>query len=343
MRNFFHRQGKFRPRPSEDTQGDHAIPEDLWVKCPKCSELIYSKELDRNARVCPKCSYHFRLGARDRIALIADPGSFTEWDLDIRPNDPLEFVDGQGPYNEKLVRTQKKTGETEALVTGRGTIDGRPLVMVVADFDFMGASMGSVWGEKLVRAVERAAEMRTPVLSVNASGGARMHEGIFSLMQMAKTVAGFNQLGRASVPHFSLLVDPCYGGVTASYATVADVILAEPGARIGFAGQRVIEQITKQKLPDGFQTSEFLLEHGMIDLIVDRSLLRQTLVTLIKHHHLAAVDPPQPGIATPSQVYVTANGLHPDDRLVRTAPLAGPALDDPATSEEQRHRLSDDL
>lgn len=345
MRNFFHRQGKFRPRPSLDTQGDHAIPEDLWVKCPKCSELIYSKELDRNARVCPKCSYHFRLGARDRIALIADSGSFTEWDLDIRPNDPLEFVDGQGPYHEKIVRTQKKTGETEALVTGRGTIDGRPLVMVAADFDFMGASMGSVWGEKLVRAVERAVEARIPVLSVNASGGARMHEGIFSLMQMAKTVAGFNQLGRASVPHFSLLVDPCYGGVTASYATVADVILAEPGARIGFAGQRVIEQITKQKLPDGFQTAEFLLQHGMIDLIIDRSLFRQTLVTLIDHHRLPGSVRPDPLTGSGSEAAFASNGLHPDDDLTRTTALPGTSADAPvpSASGERRHHLGDNL
>jgi len=332
MRNFFQRQGKFRPRPSEDTQGDHAIPEDLWVKCPKCSELIYSRELDRNARVCPKCSYHFRLGARDRISLIADPGSFTEWDPDIRPNDPLAFVDGQGPYHEKLTRTQKKTGETEALVTGRGMVDDRPLVMVIADFDFMGASMGSVWGEKLVRAVERAADARLPVLTVNASGGARMHEGIFSLMQMAKTVAGFQRLGRLAVPHFSLLVDPCYGGVTASYATVADVILAEPGARIGFAGQRVIEQITKQKLPEGFQTSEFLIEHGMIDLIVDRSLLRQTLVTLIDHHGVSVTGGANAVTTPASPDRAASNGLHADHELVEAASLQATPTEDPIPS-----------
>ncbi len=344
MRNFFHRQGKFRPRPSEDTQGDHAIPEDLWVKCPKCTELIYSRELDRNARVCPKCSYHFRLGARDRIALIVDPESFVEWDVAIRPNDPLAFVDGQGPYHEKIARTQKKTGETEALITGRGTIDGRPLVMVVADFDFLGASMGSVWGEKLVRAVERAVETRTPVLTVNASGGARMHEGIFSLMQMAKTVAGFNLLSRAAIPHFSLLVDPCYGGVTASYATVADVILAEPGARIGFAGQRVIEQITKQKLPAGFQTAEFLIEHGMIDLIVDRSLFRQTLVTLIDHHCVPQAERPEPALAIGSHAPSASNGVYADD-MASVTPLPGTSSDTPvgSLSTEQRRRLGDNL
>lgn len=287
MRNFFHRQGKFRPRAADDDRGDQIIPEDLWVKCPKCGELIYSKELERNAQVCPKCNHHFRLRARERIALLVDPGTFMEWDSQVRPVDPLEFVDPSGPYSAKVARTQAKTGEIEALITGEALIEGRAFVLVVADFDFMGASMGSVWGEKLARAVERARERRLPVLTVNASGGARMHEGLFSLMQMAKTVAVLNELGRERLPHISLLVDPCYGGVTASYATVADVIIAEPGALIGFAGQRVIEQITKQKLPAGFQTAEFLLDKGMIDLIVDRHNLRQTLATL-RDHYLAA-------------------------------------------------------
>jgi acetyl-CoA carboxylase carboxyl transferase subunit beta len=282
MRSFFHRQGKFRPRSSDEAKG--TIPEDLWVKCPKCGELIYSRELDQNARVCPKCSHHFRLSARERLTTLADSGSFEEWDTGVLPEDPLEFVEPKGSYADKLVQTQAKTGETESLITGLGQIAGRPVVLVVADFPFMGASMGSVWGEKLARAVERASDERLPVLTVNASGGARMHEGLFSLMQMAKTVAAFDRLGRSRMPHFSILVDPCYGGVTASYATVADVILAEPGALIGFAGQRVIEQVTKQKLPDGFQTAEFLLEHGMIDLIVDRTSLRPTLVRLIDHH-----------------------------------------------------------
>jgi acetyl-CoA carboxylase carboxyl transferase subunit beta len=280
MRNFFQRQGKFRPR-DDDERGDQSIPEDLWVKCPKCGELIYSKELERNAHVCPKCGHHFRLRARQRIRLLADPGSFEEWDSALQPEDPLDFVDGQGPYPDKIAKTQGKTGEVEALITGFCRIEGRPLVLVVADFDFLGASMGSVWGEKLTRAVERAIEHGWPVLTVSASGGARMHEGILSLMQMAKTVSAFHRLGEATLPHFSLLVDPCYGGVTASYATVADVVMAEPGALIGFAGQRVIEQITKQKLPEGFQTAEFLLEHGMIDFIVERTQFRSQIGTMI--------------------------------------------------------------
>lgn len=287
MRNFFQRQGKFRPLFRGDVRGkeqDQQIPEDMWVKCPKCDELLYSRELERNAQVCPKCNHHFRLKARERIALLADEDSFEEWDTGVYPQDPLEFVDGQGPYNEKIAKTQKKTGETESLITGQIRIGGRPIVIVVAEFAFLGASMGSVWGEKMARAVERAVAEGLPVLTVNASGGARMHEGLFSLMQMAKTIAVFNRLGENRLPHFSLLVDPCYGGVSASYATVADVMLAEPAALIGFAGQRVIEQVTRQKLPDGFQTAEFLLEHGMIDQIVDRNQLRGMIGTLIDHY-----------------------------------------------------------
>jgi len=309
MRSFFHRQGKFRPRSSAEATSDSPIPEDLWVKCPKCGELLYSKELDHNARVCPKCGSHFRLGARDRIAILTDEDTFVEWDTGLRPEDPLEFVDPKGSYSDKLAATQAKTGETESLITGIAMIEGRPVVITVTDFDFMGASMGSVWGEKLARAVERATADGLPVLSVNASGGARMHEGLFSLMQMAKTVAAFGRLGGARLPHFSLLVDPCYGGVTASYATVADVILAEPGALIGFAGQRVIEQVTKQKLPDGFQTAEFLLDHGMIDLIVERALLRSTLAILIDHH-----------IEIPPESNPSDNGLVPKRTLVEPEP-----------------------
>lgn len=287
MRSFFQRQGKFRPLTRGDERGkdrDGTIPEDLWTKCPKCTELIYSRELERNGRVCPKCSYHFRLSARERIDLLVDADTFEEWDTDLRPTDPLDFVDGQGPYTEKLAKTTKKSGENESLITGTGQVNGRPIVMGVAEFSFLGASMGSVWGEKLARAVERAIEMNVPVLTVNASGGARMHEGLFSLMQMAKTIAAFYRLGENRLPHFSILVDPCYGGVPASFATVADVMLAEPGALIGFAGQRVIEQVTMQKLPEGFQTAEFLLEHGIIDEITERNNIRHTLTILSDHY-----------------------------------------------------------
>ncbi|MCA9833856.1 MAG: acetyl-CoA carboxylase carboxyltransferase subunit beta [Thermomicrobiales bacterium] len=286
MRSFFQRQGKFRPLTKTDERGQDAptIPEDLWTKCPKCGELLYTRELERNGRVCTKCSYHFRLTARERIDLLVDANTFEEWDTEIRPVDPLEFVEPGGSYKDKLVKTQKKAAENESLITGKGTINGRPIALVVAEFKFLGASMGSVFGEKLVRAVERAVDQNMPVLTVNASGGARMHEGLYSLMQMAKTIAAFHRLGEHRLPHFSLLVDPCYGGVPASYATVADVMLAEPGALIGFAGQRVIEQVTRQKLPEGFQTAEFLLDHGMIDQIIERGNIRHTLTILSDHY-----------------------------------------------------------
>jgi acetyl-CoA carboxylase carboxyl transferase subunit beta len=293
MRDFFQRRGKFRPEQADEERADLQIPEDLWIKCPSCGELIYSRELERSSQVCPKCSYHFRLRARERIAQLSDPGSFIELHADIRPEDPLGFVDGAGSYDRKLEQTQSKSGEPEALVTGTATIDGVPATLAVSDFEFLGASMGSVYGEKLVRAVEFAADRGAPLITVSSSGGARMHEGLLSLMQMAKTVAALARLGRAGVPHIALLVDPCYGGVTASYATVADVVLAEPGALIGFAGPRVIEQITRQKLPAGFQTAEFLLAHGMIDIIVPRADLTSTIATLIRHYVRPAEQSPQ--------------------------------------------------
>lgn len=300
MRDFFQRRGKFRPKDADDERGEHQIPEDLWIKCPRCGELIYSRELERNALVCPKCGYHVRLRARARIAQLVDPGSFTEWDSGLRPADPLRFADESGPYSDKLAQAQGKSGEPEALIVGRGAIAGLPVALAVSDFDFLGASMGSVYGEKLVRTIERAAEQRTPLLTVSASGGARMQEGLFSLMQMAKSVAALARLGRAGVPHIALLTDPCYGGVTASYATVADVMLAEPGALIGFAGPRVLEQITRQKLPEGFQTAEFLLEHGMIDKIVPRPELPATLAALLRHY-AGPVDTPPATLASSEQ------------------------------------------
>ena len=296
MRDFFQRRGKFRPEQADEERADLQIPEDLWIKCPSCGELIYSRELERSSQVCPKCSYHFRLRARERIAQLADPGSFVELHPHIRPEDPLDFVDGAGSYGQKLQLTQNKAGEPEALVAGAATIGGVPVTLAVSDFEFLGASMGSVYGEKLVRAVESASDRRALLLTVSSSGGARMHEGLFSLMQMAKTVSALARLGRAGVPHIALLADPCYGGVTASYATVADVVLAEPGALIGFAGPRVIEQITRQKLPEGFQTAEFLLAHGMIDMIVPRAELVSTLAPLVRHYTQPASQPPQDAV-----------------------------------------------
>jgi acetyl-CoA carboxylase carboxyl transferase subunit beta len=308
MRDFFQRRGKFRPEETDDDRGDLQIPEDLWIKCPRCRELIYSRELERNNHVCPKCSYHFRLRARERIAQLAGPGSFVELHADVRPGDPLGFSDGAGSYDRKLEQTQGKSGEPEAMIVGAATIDAVPVALAVSDFEFLGASMGSVYGEKLVRAIEWAAERGTPLVTVSSSGGARMHEGLYSLMQMAKTVASLARLGRAGVPHIAVLADPCYGGVTASYATVADVVIAEPGALIGFAGPRVIEQITRQKLPEGFQTAEFLLEHGMIDMIVPRSDLPATLATLVRHYARPARREPTSvasGVSHPSGQHAT--------------------------------------
>ncbi len=300
MREFLRRH---QPSKLRDAGGaGREIPDNLWVKCPRCHELIYEKEFERTAKVCQKCRYHFRLSAAERIVLLADPDSFEEHDADLRPGDPLGFVSAGEPYVEKLQKTQARTGLLDALVSGSLRINSWSLEMVVADFSFLGASMGSVFGEKLVRAVERCAEAGLPLLTVSASGGARMHEGLFSLMQMAKTVAAFARLGRAGIPHLALLADPCYGGVTASYATVADVVLAEPGAMIGFAGPRVIEQTTKQKLPEGFQTAEFLLGHGLLDLIAPRRELRSTLARLLHLYEGVQREPARLRAASPRAV-----------------------------------------
>lgn len=278
MRELFRRQPKFTPTGEDDHRSP--VPDDLWVKCPKCGELVYTKEHMRSLRVCQRCGHHFRLSASERIEMLADEGSFAEWDADVTTSDPLGFVVDDEAYLAKAQKTATRSGVGEALISGRLKLDSKPVAVVVTDFSFMGASMGSVYGEKLARACERAVEDGLPLLTVSASGGARMQEGLFSLMQMAKTTAALTRLGEARLPHISLLTDPCYGGVTASYATVADVILAEPEALIGFAGPRVIEQITRQKLPPGFQTAEFLLEHGMIDQVTPRHSMIKTLSTL---------------------------------------------------------------
>ncbi|MGH9176326.1 MAG: acetyl-CoA carboxylase, carboxyltransferase subunit beta [Vicinamibacterales bacterium] len=279
MRELFRRQPKFTPTGEDENRP--SLPDDLWVKCAKCGELVYTKEHMRSLRVCQRCGYHFRLSAGERIEMLADGDSFVEWDADVTTDDPLGFVVDDEPYLIKAQKTATKSGVGEALISGTLQMDGRSLAVVVTDFSFMGASMGSVYGEKLARACERAVGGGLPLLTVSASGGARMQEGLFSLMQMAKTTAALTRLGEARLPHISLLTDPCYGGVTASYATVADVILAEPEALIGFAGPRVIEQITRQKLPPGFQTAEFLLEHGMIDQVTPRHSLIKTITTLV--------------------------------------------------------------
>jgi acetyl-CoA carboxylase carboxyl transferase subunit beta len=264
----------------EDLEKRPKSGEGLWVKCNHCREIIYRKELERNLRVCPKCDYHFPITVEERIGLVLDEGSFQEWDAELSPTDPLGFRDTQ-KYRDRLKTAQDQTGRRDAMVSGTGTIDGRSVALCVFHYGFMGGSMGSVVGERIFRAAERAAGSRTPLIVITASGGARMQEGILSLMQMAKTAAALGRLQQARVPYISILTDPTYGGVTASVATLGDVILAEPKALIGFAGPRVIEQTIKQQLPPGFQRAEFLLEHGMVDRIVERKKMKQTLATLL--------------------------------------------------------------
>ncbi|HET9960759.1 MAG TPA: acetyl-CoA carboxylase, carboxyltransferase subunit beta, partial [Nitrospiraceae bacterium] len=247
-----------------------------------CREIVYRKEVDRNNKVCPKCDYHFPISVIERITLLVDLGTFKEWDADLAPQDPLSFQDTRS-YKDRIKAQQEKTGRKDAMVIGEGAIHGRKVALCVFDFGFMGGSMGSVVGEKICRAVDRALASRLPLILVTASGGARMQEGILSLMQMAKTSAAVAKLGEAKLPFVSILADPTFGGVTASVAMLGDVIIAEPKALIGFAGPRVIEQTIKQQLPDQFQRAEFLLEHGMIDMIVERKQLKEAVSTLVGH------------------------------------------------------------
>jgi len=258
------------------------LSEGMWLKCNHCREIVYRKEVERNNKVCPKCDYHFPISVLERIALLVDFGTFKEWDADLGPLDPLSFQDTKS-YKDRVKAHQEKTGRKDAMVIGEGMMNGRRVVLCVFDFSFMGGSMGSVVGEKICRAIDRALKARLPVILVTTSGGARMQEGILSLMQMAKTSAAVAKLGEAKLPFICLLADPTFGGVTASVAMLGDVILAEPKALIGFAGPRVIEQTIKQQLPDQFQRAEFLLEHGMIDMIVERKQLKETLSTLVAH------------------------------------------------------------
>lgn len=286
MKEWFRRQPKhFTPGVRDNGQ---QIPDNMWVKCPSCGELNYAKQLNDNLKVC-KCGYHMRLSAREWLSLL-DSESFVEQDADLAPCDPLDFVSTKDIYAQKLKDNQERTGMYDALISGRGTLAGHALQIAVSEFGFIGGSMGSVYGERLARAAEHAAAAGTPLLTITATGGARQHEGVLSLMQMAKTNMALTRLGAAGQPHIALLVDPCYAGVMASYASVADIIIAEPGARVGFAGQRVIEQTIRQKLPPHFQTAEFMLEHGMIDLVVQRSDLRATLARVLRLYSGQASD-----------------------------------------------------
>jgi len=274
----------FKRKRDEDSGSAPArkvvIAEGLWIKCDSCKEIVYRAEVERAGRVCPKCRYPFRITARERIEMLVDEGSFEERDASLTSLDPLGFKDTKR-YRDRLRSAQEKTGLREAVVSGVARIGGWPAVLCVFDFDFMGGSMASVVGEKITRAIELAIQKRLPVVIVSSSGGARMQEGILSLMQMAKTAAALERLAAERLPYLSVLTDPTTGGVTASIAMLGDVNLAEPRALIGFAGPRVIAETIRQPLPDGFQRSEFLLEHGQVDLVVERRDLKDTLRRLL--------------------------------------------------------------
>ena len=258
------------------------LPEGLWQKCPSCGELIHNLELEQNLRVCPRCDFHFTQGARERIDMLLDPKTFEEHDPGMISVDTLKFT-GQASYTDRLKTYQKKTGMKDAVITGLGALDGKRLAIAVLDFNFIAATMGSVVGEKLTRIIERGTRDRLPVVIVSASGGARMYEGVLSLMQMAKTCGALALHSKAALPYISVLTHPTYGGVSASFATVGDVILAEPKAKLGFAGPRVIEETTHQKLPPGFQTAEFLQDHGLVDMIVHRKKMRQVIGEFLEY------------------------------------------------------------
>jgi acetyl-CoA carboxylase carboxyl transferase subunit beta len=268
-------------QPLEEKKRD--IPDGLWVKCESCDNLLYTKELERNLRVCPNCGFHYKVPAVERVAQLADEGSFSELATDLASLNPLDFP----AYPDKLAAAQKKTGLKEGCVIGEANLEGYPCVIAAMDFNFIGGSMGSVVGEKITRAIETALAKARPLVIVATSGGARMHEGILSLMQMAKTSAALGKLNDAGILYVAVLVNPCTAGVMASFASLGDVIIAEPGAVVAFAGPRVIEQTVREKLPPGSHRAEFMMEHGFVDMIVDRRELKRTIGRLFALHGVA--------------------------------------------------------
>ncbi|MEO1923474.1 MAG: acetyl-CoA carboxylase, carboxyltransferase subunit beta [Nautiliaceae bacterium] len=265
-----------RPQPTKDEKPTS------WIKCPACGSISFYKEVKKENNTCPKCGYHFRMSAEERIKLLADENTFVEYDKNLEPNDPLNFVDKKS-YKKRIEEGYKKTGRKSSVISGECEINGIPTQLVVFDFAFMGGSLGSVEGEKIVRAVMRAISKQQGVVIVSTSGGARMQESTFSLMQMAKTSAALASLAEHKLPYVSVLTDPTFGGVSASFAFLGDYIIAEPGAMIGFAGPRVIKQTIGEDLPEGFQRAEFLLEHGLIDMVVKRDELKKTVADLLKY------------------------------------------------------------
>ncbi len=268
------------PLPKASDKKVH-MPEGLWTKCQNCQEIIYSKEIERNWNVCPKCDYHFRITSQERLDLIFDKDSFVEMDVELKPKDFLDFKDSK-KYRDRIKAAIKKRAINEAVICGEGTINELPVMVAVLDFGYMGGSMGSVVGEKITRAIEHAIDHRRPVIIFSSSGGARMQESIMSLMQMAKTSAALMRLKEMNLPFISVLLDPTTGGVTASFAMLGDINMAEPRALIGFAGPRVIEQTIRQELPEGFQRAEYLLEHGMVDMIVRRSEMKDRISQVLR-------------------------------------------------------------
>lgn len=271
-----------KPKSASEARPRSTVPEGLWVKCEGCKEIIYSKELMRNLRICPKCGHHFKISAADRIDLLLDEKPRRELFNKISPADPLKFKDTKA-YKDRLKSYQAQTGVKDAVQVVAGEIEGQPVVLAVMDYRFMGGSMGSVVGEKITLACEQAVERKHPLVVVSASGGARMQEGVLSLMQMAKISTALAELREASLPYLSILTDPTTGGVTASFAMLGDLNIAEPAALIGFAGPRVIEQTIGESLPEGFQRSEFLLQHGFLDLVVNRKELKETVARCLRH------------------------------------------------------------
>lgn len=283
LKDFFGKSKYITVKTRDQKDGKEAPADSrLWTKCKGCHEIIFNKKLVENMMLCPRCGYHFRISARDRLAITIDEGSFIEFGKEIYSLDPLEF----SRYPEKMKEAKVKTGSEEAIITGEGTIAGFPVVIGVMDFNFMGGSMGSVVGEKVTLAAERAIETGKPLIIFSTAGGARMQEGMYSLMQMAKTSAAIKRLHKAGVLFISVMTDPTSGGVTASFASLADIIIAEKGALIAFAGPRVIKQTISADLPEGFQRAEFLLKHGMLDMVVVRDRLKEELARILKIHQI---------------------------------------------------------
>jgi acetyl-CoA carboxylase carboxyl transferase subunit beta len=271
---------KIMPSRIKTERRTRSVPEGLWIKCPSCDAVLYRAELERNLQVCPKCNHHMRIGARDRLDRFLDPGSGVEIAVGVEPEDPLKFRDSKR-YKDRLAAAQKQTGERDALVAMAGTLHGRPIVACAFEFRFLGGSMGSVVGERFVRSVEHCLANQSPLVNFSASGGARMQEGLLSLLQMSKTSSALTELAAARLPFVSVLTDPTTGGVSASLAMLGDLNIGEPKALIGFAGPRVIEQTVRETLPEGFQRSEFLLQHGALDLILDRRDMRDRIAALL--------------------------------------------------------------